>query len=84
MLTSMLATVSVLSVNSTHTLPRRLGSDVPSYCGTDTKTGCPWGLGNMSLLCKCLKAAVNSMNQMQFFKNKHPSPKVQHGLRQSL
>lgn len=37
MLTSMLATVSVLSVNSTHTLPRRLGSDVPSYCGTGTK-----------------------------------------------
>lgn len=37
MLTPMLATVSVLNVNSTHTLPRRLGSDVPSYCGIDTK-----------------------------------------------
>lgn len=33
----MLAAVSVFGVNSTHTLPRRLGSDVPSYCGIDTK-----------------------------------------------
>lgn len=37
MLTPVLATVRVLSVNSTHILPRRLGSDVPSYWGIDTK-----------------------------------------------
>jgi len=37
MLTSMSAGVSVLGVNSTHTLPKKLGSDVPSYCDVDTK-----------------------------------------------
>lgn len=37
MLTPMLATLSVLSMNSTYTLLRRLGSDVPSYYGIDTK-----------------------------------------------
>lgn len=31
------ARVNVLSVNSTHALPKRLGSDVPSYCGVDTE-----------------------------------------------
>lgn len=80
MLISMLATVSVLGVNSTHTLPRRLGSHVPGYCGIDRLSLGPWKYElalQVSEGCK-----LHEPNAV--LKNKSARTKVQHGLRQSL
>lgn len=51
----MAARVSVLSMNRTHALPKRLGSDVPGYCGVDTKDRLPLGLLTYELALKMSK-----------------------------